>query len=86
MILLARAERAWRQALALVQPQTLLRWHCQRCMSLLEAEVKAKVDASEGDRRGIIMHVRCGQEELFSMNHTALCISQTQSEGRGISY
>lgn len=51
LILLARTVRIWRQALVIVQPETLLRWHRQGCAPLLEAEGKAKVDASEGDGR-----------------------------------
>jgi hypothetical protein len=36
--------------------------------------------------RGTIMHIHCGQEELFSIYREVLFISQTQSEGRGNSY
>ena len=29
LVLLARMVRTWKQALLIVQPETLLRWHCQ---------------------------------------------------------
>jgi putative transposase len=48
LVLLAKAVRAWRQALLIVQPETLLRWHRQGCTPLLEAEVK---DARQRKRR-----------------------------------
>jgi len=38
MILLARASRTWKQALLIVQPETLLRWHRQGWETLLEIQ------------------------------------------------
>ena len=36
LLLLARMVRAWKQALFIVQPETLLRWHRQGCAPVLE--------------------------------------------------
>jgi len=47
LVLLARAVRPWRQALLIVQPETLLKWHRQGFPLFLEAEVKGEVRTSE---------------------------------------
>ncbi len=39
LVLLARAVQAWKQALFIVQPDTLLRWHRQGCAAVLEVQV-----------------------------------------------
>jgi putative transposase len=36
LVLLARLVRTWKQALFIVQPETLLRWHRQGCATVLE--------------------------------------------------
>jgi putative transposase len=36
LVLLARAARTWKQALFIIQPETLLRWHRQGCAPVLE--------------------------------------------------
>jgi putative transposase len=49
LVLLAKAVRAWRQALLIVQPETLLKWYRQGCAPLLEAQIKGEVGTSEGE-------------------------------------
>jgi putative transposase len=39
LVLLARAVQAWKQALFIVQPETLLRWHRQGCATFLEVQI-----------------------------------------------
>ncbi len=63
LVLLARAVRAWRQALLIVQPETLLKWHRQGCAPLLETQVKAKVDTREGGSRDYRVDQADGQEQ-----------------------
>ena len=41
LVLLARASRAWKQALFIVQPATLLRWHRQGCAAVLEIHIQS---------------------------------------------
>ena len=40
LVLLARMVRTWKQALFLVQPETLLRWHRELFRCVLEAQIK----------------------------------------------
>ena len=63
LVLLAKAVRAWRQALLIVQPETLLMWHRQGCAPLLEAEVKDNVNASEGESLDHRVDQGDGQEQ-----------------------
>ena len=51
LILRARAVRAWRQALVIVQEDDASQVTSPGLSPLLEAEVKTKVDTSEGDGR-----------------------------------
>src|SRR5216117_3492209 len=46
-LLLARAVRTWKQALLLVQPETLLRWHRQGCAPVLEIQVQSRLSSTE---------------------------------------
>src|SRR6266700_3376502 len=63
LVLLAKAVRAWRQALLIVQPETLLMWHRQGCAPLLEAEVKDNVNASKGESLDHRVDQGDGQEQ-----------------------
>ncbi|HEX9131970.1 MAG TPA: hypothetical protein VF844_06735, partial [Ktedonobacteraceae bacterium] len=62
-VLLARLVRTWKQALVIIQPETLLRWHRQGCAPLLEAEVKGNVNTSEGVSRSHCVDQRDGKEQ-----------------------
>ncbi len=64
VVLLARGVRTWKQAL--VQPETLLKWHRQGCAPLLEAEVKAEVDTHEGGSRNHRAYQEEGEEQSAS--------------------
>jgi hypothetical protein len=41
LVLLARAVRTWKQALFIIQPETLLRWHRQGCATVLEVQIQS---------------------------------------------
>jgi len=43
LVLLARSSRAWKQALFIVQPETLLRWHRHGCAALLEVQIPSSI-------------------------------------------
>jgi hypothetical protein len=47
LVLLARAVRTWTQALLIVQPETLLRWHREGCAPVLEIQVQSRVSSTE---------------------------------------
>jgi hypothetical protein len=51
LVLLARASRAWKQALFIVQPETLLRWHRQGCAPILEIQVQSSIFQTKDTRR-----------------------------------
>jgi hypothetical protein len=66
LVLLARAVRAWKQALLIVQPETLLRWHRQGLRLFLEAQIKAEVHTSEGGSRDHRVDQRDGKHQSTS--------------------
>ena len=51
LVLLARASRAWKHALFIVQPETLLRWHRQGCAPVLEVQVQSSIFQTKDTRR-----------------------------------
>jgi hypothetical protein len=54
---------SWRQALFIVQSETLLKWHHSGCAPLLEAAVKGNVNASEDSSRDHGVDQRDGKEQ-----------------------
>ena len=50
LVLLARAIQTWKQALFIVQPETLLRWHRQGCATVLEVQIKGCYVPTEDSR------------------------------------
>jgi hypothetical protein len=63
LVLLARTVRTWRQALLIVQPETLLRWHRQGCAPILEVQVKSHFCQTKGGSRDYCVNQRYGQEQ-----------------------
>jgi putative transposase len=41
LVLLARLVQTWKQALFIVQPETVLRWHCELFRSFWKRKIKA---------------------------------------------
>ena len=50
LVLLARLVRTWQQALFIVQPDTLLRWHRELFRLYLEAQIQGLFSQAEGRR------------------------------------
>ncbi len=63
LVLLARMVRTWKQALFIVQPDTLLTLAPSGLSSLLETEVKAEINTSEGVSRNHGVDQRDGKEQ-----------------------
>ena len=63
LILLARAVRTWRQALFIIQPETLLTLASRALPSVLEAQDKGTCDIIEGTCRDRCVDQRYGQEQ-----------------------
>ena len=63
LVLLARAVRTWRQALFLVQPETLLRLPPSRLSSLLEVQIKGACSPTKDSGRDHRLDQRHGQEQ-----------------------
>ncbi len=63
LVLLARTVRTWRQALLIVQPETILHWHRQGCAPNLEVQVKSHVCQTKGESLDYCIDQRYGQEQ-----------------------
>ena len=51
LVLLVRMVRTWKQALFIVQPETLLRWHRQGCAAVLEVQIQSSIFQTKDLRR-----------------------------------